>query len=44
MTNEECKKVEQALADFVIRVANKGATCEAEIEVLPQIAQLLLKD
>lgn len=42
MEKEQKERVINALANFVLRVANGKATSEKEIEVLPEIASVLL--
>lgn len=42
MKKEQKERVINALANFVRRVANGEATSEKEIEVLPEIASVLL--
>lgn len=42
MEKEQKERVINALANFVLRVANGEATSEKEIEVLPEIASVLL--
>lgn len=42
MEKEQTERVINALANFVLRVANGEATSEKEIEVLPEIASVLL--
>lgn len=42
MEKEQKERVINALANFVLRVANGEATSEKEIEVFPEIASVLL--
>lgn len=44
MEKEQKERVINALANFVLRVANGEATSEKEIEVLPEIASILLNE
>lgn len=43
MNEEKRAEIINALANFILRVSKKEATCETEIAVLPQIADVLLK-
>jgi len=44
MEKEQKERVINALANFVLRVANGEATSEKEIEVLSEIASILLNE
>jgi len=41
MSREQQEKIETALADFIIRVANGEATSEAEVAVLSEVVKAL---
>lgn len=41
MTNEQYKKVNDALVEFVVRVSRGETTSEKEIEILPTIVHEL---
>lgn len=42
MDKDQCKKIVDALVDFVIRVANGETTTEKEVEILPAVVSLLI--
>ena len=41
MENDQTQRLEECLLDFVERVSKGGATTEAELQVLPEVAQVL---
>lgn len=41
MENDQTQRLEECLLDFVERVSKGGATTEAEVQVLPEVAQVL---
>ena len=44
MDKSQAKEVITALCEFVIRISKGEATCKEEVEVLPQVAQILLNE
>lgn len=42
VTKDQTQRLEECLLAFVERVSNSGATTEAEVQVLPAIAQVLV--
>lgn len=42
MSNNDVQKILDSLTKFVLRVADGKATSETEVQVLPEIAKLLL--
>lgn len=43
MKNSKIDRLEDALLAFVERVSKKEATCETEVQVLPQVARVLVE-
>ena len=43
MTKEQDQEIIAVLTNFVARVAEGKATCDAEIAIMPQVAQILLE-
>lgn len=43
MTKEQEQEMIAVLTNFVARVAEGKATCDAEIAIMPQVAQILLE-
>ena len=41
LENDQTQRLEECLLDFVERVSKGGATTEAEVQVLPEVAQVL---